>query len=170
MRKPDWFGIGGKAIFFIVAAFFVALALLAWKGLGMVGLLLTLPVLAWFASRLIVHGSSGAVGWINRKATSEWEGYYYAFNDIQIRVYEDDGRLWFVARDVLTALEMKDVADSFLARFPDDTRLLEREKLTAIDANGLEKLLGNRLDHESVRFLLWMRRDVVKPWERKKQR
>ena len=170
MRKPDWFNVGGKAIFFIVAAVFIAMALLAWKGLGVVGFLLTLPVLAWFASRAIVHGSGGAVGWINRQATSEWEGYYHAFNDIQIRVYEDDGRLWFVAKDVLKALEMKDVADSFLARFPDNARLLEHEKLTVLDSDGLEKLLGNRQEHEAIRFLLWMRRDVVMPWKKKKEK
>jgi hypothetical protein len=169
MRKPDWANVGGKTIFFVVVAFFVALALFAWKGLGVAGLLLVLPLLAWFASRLIVHGSSGAVGLINRRATSEWEGYYYAFDDIQIRVYEDDGRLWFVARDVLKALGMKDVADSFLARFPDHARLLESEKLTVLDADGLEKLLGRRQDRESVRFLLWMRRDVLKPWAKKKE-
>ena len=170
MRKPDWFNVGGKMLFVIVAAIFIGLALLAWKGLGIVGFLLTLPVLAWFASRAIVHGSTGAVGWINRKATSEWEGHYYAFNDVQIRIYESDGRLWFVARDVLQSLEMNDVADSFLARFGDNARLLEREKLTALDADGLQKLLGRRQDHEAVRFLLWMRRDVLMPWEKKKGR
>ena len=169
MRKPDWFNVGGKALFFIGAAAFIGLALLAWKGMGMIGFLLTLPALAWFASRAIVHGSTGAVGWINREATREWEGQYYAFNDVQVRIYESDGRLWFVAKDVLQALEIKEVADSFLARFPAETRWLEGEKLTAINADGLEKLLGKRQDRESGRFLLWMRRDVLKPWQKKKE-
>ena len=169
MRKPDWFNVGGKTIFLVVAGIFLAMAALAWKVLGIVGFLLTLPVVAWFASRGIVHGSTGAVGWINRQATGEWEGYYYAFNDIQIRVYEDDGRLWFVAKDVLESLQMKDVADSFLARFPEDARLLEREKLTVLNSDALEKLLGGRQEHEAVRFLLWMRRDVIKPWAKKKE-
>ena len=171
MRKPDWFNVGGKTLFFIgVAAFILLPAFLAWRGLGMIGFLLTLPLLAWLASRLIVHGSGGAVGWINRQATRKWHGNYYAFNDIQIRIHEDDGRLWFVAKDVLLALDMKDVADSFLARFPDEARVVAGTGLTALDSDGLEKLLGKRQDHEAVRFLQWMRREVMMPWEKKRER
>lgn len=171
MRKPDWFAVGGKTLLFAGIALFILLpAFLAWKGMGMIGFLLTLPLLAWFASRLIVHGSSGAVGWMNRKAAAEWHGVYYAFNDVQIRIYEDEGTLWFVAADVLKALGMKDVADSFLARFPDEARVMPGSKLTALDPRGVEKLLGKRDDRDSVRFLLWMRREVVKPWEKARAR
>jgi hypothetical protein len=40
----------------------------------------------------------------------------------------------------------------------------------ALDPDGVEHLLGKRNDHEAMRFLTWMRRDVVAPWEKRRQR
>ena len=51
---------------------------------------------------------------------------------------------------------------------PREVRVVPGTNLKALDPEGLERLLGKRNEHESIRFLNWMRREVVKPWERKR--
>jgi hypothetical protein len=60
--------------------------------------------------------------------------------------------------------------DSFRAVYPDRCKVLAGTLLTAIDPDAVHHLLGKRNDHESVRFLQWLDREVVKPWEHKRER
>ena len=50
------------------------------------------------------------------------------------------------------------------------SRVVPGTRLTALNARALEQMLGKRNEHEAIRFLQWMRREVVKPWERKRER
>jgi hypothetical protein len=167
--KFAWDALGGRTLFVVgLLALLVIPAVLAYMGLGIVALLFALPILAWIASRLLVHGGSEALSWMSREPLGKWEGTYYAFNDVQIRIFEDDGRLWFVVGDVMYAIGMKKLPDSFRAVHPRDVRVVPGTRLKSLDPAGLERLLGKRNEHEAIRFLTWMRREVVKPWERKR--
>jgi prophage antirepressor-like protein len=88
---------------------------------------------------------------------------------VQIRIFEDDGKLWFVVGDVMYAIGMKELPESFRAVRPRDVRVVPGTRLKALDPAGLEHLLGKRNEHESIRFLNWMRREVVRPWEKKRE-
>jgi hypothetical protein len=168
--KIDWAKFGGRTYFFVgVLALLVIPAVLAIWGLGLIGFLFALPVLAWIASRIFVHGGAGAFSWMQRQPLEEWQGMYYAFNDVQVRVYEDDDprRLLFVVDDVVLAVGLKRLPESFRIGHSRELVAIPGTKLLALDPTGIENLLGRRNDHEARRFLLWMRREVIAPWEKK---
>lgn len=168
---PRWDDIAAKLYFALgVAALLAIPFFLWWIGLGVIGLLAALPMLAWIASRLLVSHGGAAFGWIASLPMARWQGAYYSFNDVQVRVFEDEDELWFVAADVLKALGMRGVPDSFLAIYPDGSRVVPGTRLAALNPAALEKMLGKRNEHEAIRFILWMKREVVMPWERKRER
>lgn len=168
--KIPWDKVSGRAYFGLgIVALFAIPAILAYMGLGLIGLLFALPILAWVASRLLVHGGGAAFTWLNRKPLEEWQGTYYAFNDVQVRVYEDDDpkRLLFAADDVVMAVGLKKLPESFRIGHPRDLITIPGTRLVMLDPAGVEHLLGKRNDHEARRFLQWMHREVIKPWERR---
>ena len=167
--KPDWVGIAAKAWFALgVIALIVVPAVLAWMGLGIIGLLFALPILAWIGARVLIKGTGEAFSWMSLKAVEEWQGAYYAFNDVQVRVYEEDDALWFVLDDVVKALGLKAVPQSYLATHARTGKVLDGRKVVKPEA--LDEMLGRRNEHEAIRFLQWMHRDVMKPWQRKRER
>ena len=168
--KFEWDKIAGRSYFFLgVAGLILIPAVLAYMGLGVIGILFALPVLAWIAARLLVHGGAEALGWFSRSAVEEWEGSYYAFNDVQVRIYEDEGELWFVAADVLKAIGLPELPAAFRAAHPNEMRTVPGTRLSALNPAGIENMLAKRSEHEAGRFLHWMRRDVIGPWEKKKR-
>lgn len=165
--KIEWAKVGGRAYFVVgVLALAAIPAFLAYAGLGLIGLLFALPILAWIAARLLVHGGEGAISWLSNWHYRQWEGAYYSFNDVQVRVYEDEGQLWFALADVLKSIGIDKVPASFRDVHPGDVREIPGHRLKALSPKGIEHLLARSLDHEAGRFLLWMQREVVRPWEK----
>lgn len=139
--------------------------------IGAVGFsLLAVPVFGVALAKPLVMLSHEGFSWLAEQPMRKWQGAYFAFNDMQVRIYEGENRLWLVASDVLRAVGMKAVPDSFLAVYPDSCKVLAGTWLTAIDPTAVHHLLGKRNEHESVRFLQWLDREVIKPWERKRER
>lgn len=168
MRWP-WHDIAAKAYFVLgVLALIVVPATLAMMGLGLIGFLLCLPLAAWLVSRILVSRGGGIVDNAQRKAVQEWHGAYYAFNDRQVRVYEDDGRLLFVATDVARALGWKALPQRFTSTHASRLRPIPGTKLQALDLEGLDLLLGKMREPACGRFLRWAHNEVVRPWERRR--
>ena len=44
--------------------------------------------------------------WLRRKPLEAWQGHYYAFNDMQVRVFDDGERLWFCAIDIVKSAQV----------------------------------------------------------------
>ena len=169
--KVEWDKVAGRAWFAVGVLALVAIpAVLAYMGLGIIGLLFALPILAWIGARLLVHGGASAVSWMSLAHARKWDGAYYAFNDVQVRVYEDDGQLWFVLPDVLKSIGLKETPAAFRAAHPGDIRDIPRHALKALNPQGVEHLLAKCHDHEAGRFLHWMQREVLKPWEKRNER
>jgi hypothetical protein len=157
---------------FLLAAAITAIGM--WIGFRFFGgsgmalaLLFCAPFLAWGVARMAVEGTDLGFRWMSNRAVEEWEGIYYAFNEVQIRIYEDEGQLLFVAADVLKATGIPVIPDSLLATVG---REIPGTHLTGLSMPALEKLLLDRNDHEARRFLLWARREVLAPWERRRER
>jgi hypothetical protein len=49
-----------------------------------------------------------------------------------------------------------------------ESRLLPQWGLACLTIEGVEAVLGRHRNHESQRFILWARREVQAPWERKR--
>ena len=165
----QWDNIAAKAWFIVSILLLLAVPItLAYMGLNLLAVLFVLPLAAWIAARVIIKGTGEAFTWLSRKPLEAWEGAYYAFNDVQVRVYEDEDELWFVVDDVVQATGLGRLPQSYLATHPRSAKEMGGRK--AMNPAALEEMLGKRTDHESVRFLQWMRREVVRPWERKRER
>ena len=151
-----------------------AMTWVGWK-LGdrpwaMIGFLFSTPIIGMALRKPLVEAIHEGFTWLSQQSMVKWQGIYYSFNDVQVRIYEDDDDLWFVASDVLKAVGMRGVPDSFLAIYPDGCKVVPGTRLSALNPAALEAMLGKRNEHEAVRFLQWMRREVVKPWEKKRER
>lgn len=140
-------------------------AALLFRVMGIIGILFALPVVAWGAGRVFVDMTHGAVSTIGDKHLEEWEGSYYEFAGIHIRVYEIEGRLWFVAADVVKALNIKANAHLLASA---RAREIAGTGLPGFTAEAAEAFVIAHAPQDAARFVNWMKRDVVTPHERKK--
>jgi pimeloyl-ACP methyl ester carboxylesterase len=137
---------------------------------ALIGLLTATPIGGLLLARPIVELTHEGFGWLASQPMKKWEGRYYAFNDVQVRVYEFKGELWFAAADVLKATGVEAIPDSLLAIYPAGARVIPGIRQTCLTLPILEKLLADQRKPEAQKFLLWARRQVVAPWQRKRER
>jgi hypothetical protein len=135
---------------------------------GWIGFVLSVPLYGTALAKPLVELFCEGITWLSRQPMRHWEGRYYEFNGIQIRVYEDDDKLWFVAKDVLRATNAPAIPESFAATHSQGFRVLADTTLTCLDLDTVEKLLARSREHDPGRFILWARREVETPWERKR--
>jgi hypothetical protein len=152
----------------VVFGAFVALVTWAGGKLGgkawaLIGFLVTLPTLAFSLSRPLIQMIEHGFVWTAARPLKEWEGNYYEFGGVQVRVIEEDDALWFAADDVIKATGIE-AHGSTLA----ETRRVAGYSIPFLGIASLEKVLGGHRSHESGRFMLWARREVLAPWERKR--
>jgi hypothetical protein len=146
-----------------------AISWLGWKLGGkswmLIALVFSSPLIGVAIARPLVELTHEGFGWLSAQPLQEWEGAYYAFNGVHVRIYEQGDKLLFVARDVLEAIgipaALAAVHSRRMVRIPGTRH-------EAFSVQALEALLAGRTDHEAGRFLLWARRDVVAPWEKKR--
>lgn len=160
---PNW-------VLLLVRLFFsvggVALATwIGWKlgerAWALVAFVFTVPAIGVAIARPLVELVHEGMTWLWRKPHEAWQGRYYEFNSVHIRVLEEDERLWFCVADVAKACGMRLVPVALPNVRPVDGLLcLAIEDLEALHRTHPEPELG--------RLLLWARRYVITPWERKR--
>ncbi len=145
-------------------------ALMTWIGwkLGgrtyaLIAFVISTPLIGVAIARPLVELAHEGMGWLVAQPMAEWQGIYYEFGGVQVRVYEHEARLWFAAKDVVKACGIEANADTF-----HEGRVLEGPNLRCLSAGEVEALLTTHRCHEAGRFILWMRREVTTPWERKR--
>jgi len=163
---PNW------ALFLVrLALGLMVSVLMTWVGwkLGgfkyaLVAFVLSTPAIGVAIARPLVELVHEGFTWTANRPLKKWEGNYYEFGGVQVRVVEDEGELWFAADDVIRATGVPVVGATLL-----ETRELPEWGFAALSIDGVEKVLGRHRSHESGRFLLWARREVVTPWQRKRR-
>lgn len=98
-----------------------------------------------------------------------FQGRYYAFNQLQVRVIEQDNALWVVDEDILPIIGLK---VSELARrnaVPSDYFYCKREKLWLYSESYLQTLLQKSQHAESVKLRLWLQGTVYLPYQNKQK-
>jgi len=121
----------------------------------LIGAILSSPILAVSIARPLVEFAHEGITWLARRPLAKYEGCYYAFDSAQVRIQELHDRLLFHARDVAIATQLEAIP--------------WRDHDEYVDLATLERWLHWRRDPMAGRFLLWARREVVGPWERKKE-
>jgi hypothetical protein len=163
-EKPGW-----KAFNIAVVAAVVGLVIWgAWKVLGWVGLLMCLPLCAWFLSRALVLGGFNLFEWLATVAYTGWNGRYNEFNHKHIRVYEHHDRLLFVADDVFTAAGITKAAGAHVAVHADELSEIPGSRHRGLGIRQVERLANEYPGTDAGRFLLWAQREVVGPWEKRR--
>src|SRR5436190_22475950 len=87
-----------------------ASALVTWIGwkLGqrpwaLTAFVFSTPIIGVAIARPMVELFHEGIGWLSAQPLEKWQGNYYEFGGVHVRVYEDDGALWFAAKDVVKA-------------------------------------------------------------------
>ena len=145
-------------------------AVITWVGwkLGekpwaLIAFVFSSPAIGVAIARPLVELFHDGVGWLWAQPLHEWQGNYYEFGGVHVRVFEDDGALWFVARDVVKATGIRANADMF-----HEGRIIPEVSLRCLSIAEVETLLATHHGHESGRFVLWAQREVITPWARKR--
>ena len=150
--KIHWLGL---AVVVALAGF------VAWKGMFIVALFM-LPVAAWYASRIIVHGGFGLWDYANKMVKEEWNGRHYEFAGIKLRAEETDDELVFIEKDVLFVIgqaESKTV-ELFGAK---ERFLLTSCKEMALTQAGCERLLSKCPHRDAKKLMLFLQREAFFP-------
>lgn len=157
----------------LAALLVTAVAWIGWKFSGrtglLIGFLLATPLAAALIARYVVELMHEGFSWLWHQPMQEWQGSFYAFDDVQVRIYEHEDQLWFAVADVLTAIDQRRLTGSFLATHSSALLRVPGTRVTALALPGLEALLGPSRDPKAGRLLQWARREVVAPWERKQE-
>ena len=147
----------------------VAMTWIGWK-LGqkpwaLVAFLASVPVMGIAIARPLVELSHEGLSWMSQHPLKEWEGDYYEFAGVHVRVYELDGSLWFGAADVINAVGIQASPTLMLSQNVRGCRKLPGAGLICLTAEAAEKLVLEHSAPEGGRFVNWMKREVVMPWE-----
>lgn len=156
----------------VVLAVYALIVALGWRHGGKGGLIAAVCA-APFAGVAITPALMALlpayIDWVTARIWQRWQGRYYAFDDHQIRIVEARGRLWFASKDVHAALGMQPRA-ALLAQFVAAERRRDAAIGDALSNAGLVRLLGRSTDARVLRFLSWAERDVLRPWQNKRDR
>jgi len=131
------------------------------KAWTLVALVFSIPVIGVAIAKPLVEFAHEGFDWLSAQPMRKYQGRYYAFNNVQIRVIEGEDRLWFSAADVLKACGIRAVP-ALLAD------VHELDGLPCLDMEGLRRLHETYREIELGRLTLWAEREVLLPWERKR--
>ena len=144
-----------------------AVSWLVWRYLGIVAAVVTAPLWGVALARPIVEFAGYFYVWVNRSPLAAWQGRYYNFNGVHVRVMPVAQALWIVDRDILKVLGEKPtllLPDQFDAT---EYGPIEGTRLHGFSEAGLERLLTQHPHTESARLLIWLRREVYFPHRRR---
>jgi len=150
--KIHWLGAG-------IVLILAALAL--YKGASLLVLFL-LPLFAWYASRIIVHGGFGLWSYATQGAKEEWNGRHYEFAGVKLRADETDDELVFLEKDILGVIEQPNSRTVELFGPRERFLLTSCEEMVLTQA-GCERLLLKSPHRDAKKLMLFLQREAFFP-------
>lgn len=140
------------------------------RGGGWFVALLLLPLLAWYASRILVHGGFDLWRHARHGHKAEWHGRHYEYGDRRLRAEETEAdELVFLEDDLLAVIEQPRSAT--LALFgPAERVMLADSKEMALTQAGCERLLMKCPHRDAKKLLLYLQREAFFPHAKKRER
>jgi hypothetical protein len=150
-----------------ITALFGGFAWLAWRYFGPIGFLLTVPFIGIVGAHWLVEGGAAGIRWLSWMPYAQWQGRYIAFEGQHLRYVEIDDALWFVDRDILAVIGL--ARGSARLGLVDATQYarIEGTPWFGLSQAGIERLLLKSPHPLAAKFLLWLRRDVFAPHQRR---
>ncbi len=124
---------------------------------------------AFMLSKPIMGWAEEFGTFVSRQPLRQWQGIYYQFANVQIRMMEVGRELWAVDIDLLRVigekptLMLESLYDSHEYDFIPGTRF------HGFSPEGAEKILKKSTHFEARRMLTWLQREVYKPHRRKRE-
>lgn len=118
------------------------------------------PLIAWSEEILIFFG---------RQPLAKWQGIYYQFANVQVRMMEVGRELWVVDVDLLQVIGEKPTLMLESLYDSHEYDLIPDTRFHGFSPQGAEKALMKSDHFESKRMLLWLQREVYKPHRRKQE-
>jgi hypothetical protein len=124
--------------------------------------LFLLPVAAWYASRIIVHGGFGLFHYARHGVKEEWSGRHYEFAGAKLRAEETDDELVFVEKDILGIIGNQGEKTVELFTAKERFLLTSCEEMVLTQA-GCERLLTKCPHPEAKKLMLFLQREAFHP-------
>jgi hypothetical protein len=142
-----------------------------WRAFGASGLVFAAPLFGVLLARPLID-LAGDLGRATRGlALDDIEGRHYAFKGLHIEVAEDaDGRRWLRAADVRKAVPGLPADASLLHLYPAGTRRAGRRRAVGVEAETLWQALDRSSEAQTLKFRLWLEREVILPARRQRER
>lgn len=144
---------------------------LAWRAIGLVGVVVCAPLFAVALARPILDLFGGSFRLTRALAWRDVDGRHFEHRGKAIDIVEDPAqqpwlRLSHVRR-IITGLP----SDQALARlYPQGVQALEASAPLRIRAEALAQYLEKATDPASLKFRLWLEREVAFPARQRRQR
>jgi hypothetical protein len=124
--------------------------------------LVMLPLAAWYASRIIVHGGFSAWHYATQGVKEDWNGRYYEFGGVRLRAEETDDELVFYEEDILGIIDQRNSTTVQLFG-PTERFLLGESKVLALTQAGCERLLTKCPHRDAKKLMLFLQREAFLP-------
>lgn len=132
-----------------------------------------ISVVCWgvLMAKPIVELGANWFNWARREPYEKWQGNYYEFADVQIRIFGRDGatqqKLWFAVPDILKVLGEKPSTKLELIYGPAEYWVFPEENVAAFSEKGVKKCLAASRHPQANAMRLWIEREVIKPHRKK---
>lgn len=135
--------------------------------MGLIPLVLAVPAAGVLMAKPLMQAEAALFQWIGRQPHAEWQGNYYNFANVHIRMLEVGSELWIVDRDLLLVIGEKPTLMLGSLYGAHEYGLIPGTRLHGFSPAGAEKVLQASAHFEARRMLLWLKREVYKPHARK---
>ncbi len=149
--------------------------LFGWRmsaGLGLaVAVVLSSPLVAVALAPLVAPLLGASFRAVKEVAYRDMQGNYFAYKGHRVRIQEDlSGSRWVRVRDI-RGLVPDFPRDQVLVRIaPDAMARPEGERELYFQARSLDRYLARSRADATIRFRIWLQREVLAPAERASQR
>jgi hypothetical protein len=150
--------------------FFGGASYVATKFIGLVGFVVTTPLLAIVGAHILVELGAMGYQWLRWTPYAEWQGNYYDFEGQHLRVVDLDDALWVVDRDVLAVVGMRKSSSVLKLFGPREHARLPDTIWFGFSQAGVERLLAKSTHRDAKRLRVWMEREVYAPHRNKIER
>jgi hypothetical protein len=157
--------VASLALRLVVAAAFSAFA---YYKVGWVAGMLSVPLWGVLLAKPILEGTAMWFDHARKEPYAKWNGNYYAFDDTQIRVYEDDGALWFDARDTLKIVGRALDAQLKVAYPPPGLKCADDGRTWVFSETAVLEVVGHTRHARAGPLGLWLARQVIAPFHKRR--
>ena len=148
-----------------------AIAWLAWRFIGAVGLVVTAPLFGIALAKPLIDLGSELWHRLREHQERNVEGQHYAYHGTPLQVIEDEShRRWVRVSDVRRVVGPTASDGALALSYPNGCRKLGDPPQAHLSDDALIAHLGKHSDPAAIRFRNWAEREIAFPAQRLRKR